>query len=84
MRRIKAYRFYRKVAFNLYLFRQSLRISPKRETCDNIFIFEGITPMALKAFDQYVPNRASLYVSRLPDARDQSEANSGCVFGVAG
>jgi hypothetical protein len=50
MRRIKAYRFYRKVAFNLYLFRQSLRISLKRGTCDmpeypNFF-------MALKTFDK--------------------------------
>ena len=40
--------------------------------------------MVLKAFDQYVPIRASRYVSRLPDARDQAEANPGCVLGVAG
>ncbi len=40
--------------------------------------------MVLKAFDQYVPISASLYVSRLPDARDQAEANPGCVLGVAG
>ena len=59
-------------------------LTPKRETCDNIFIFEGITPMALKAFDQYVPIRTNFYVSRLPDARNQAEANPGCVLGVAG
>jgi hypothetical protein len=61
-----------------------MRISPKRETCDNIFSFEGITPMGLNAFDQYVPILTSLYVSTLPDARDQAEANPGCVFGIAG
>ena len=61
-----------------------MRKSPKRETCNNIFSFEGLTPMVLKAFDQYVPILASLYISKLPDAGDHAEANPSCVLGVAG
>jgi hypothetical protein len=40
--------------------------------------------MAFKAFDQSVPIRASPYASRLPDARDQAEANPDRVLDVAG
>jgi len=43
--------------------------------------------MVLKAFYQCVPIRAGPYVSygsRLPDTRDQTEANPGSVLGVAG